>query len=75
MLESLDIFGIGINIRFNKRATHNTKVGGIFTLLIFAVIGYQINNTIENFMDTSHPTILIEEVKTDSPEKYDIFKN
>ncbi|KAL4468728.1 hypothetical protein ABPG74_005231 [Tetrahymena malaccensis] len=72
VLERLDIFGIGINIRFNKEANHKTKIGGIVTLCLIGILAYQINLILDALYDTTHPYVLYEQKFTSEPSRYNL---
>ncbi|EAR94966.2 transmembrane protein, putative (macronuclear) [Tetrahymena thermophila SB210] len=42
-LQSIDKFGVGVSIRYNKQSFHKTSCGGFFTM---AIIGFMIYNTV-----------------------------
>ncbi|KAL4468733.1 hypothetical protein ABPG74_005236 [Tetrahymena malaccensis] len=71
-LERLDIFGIGINIRFNKEANYKTKIGGIVTLCLFGILAYQIKLILDALYDSTHPYVLFEQKYTSEPSRYNL---
>ncbi|KAL4500598.1 hypothetical protein ABPG72_003022 [Tetrahymena utriculariae] len=54
-LEKLDIFGIGINIRFSQKDEHTTRFGGLITISI---------------INQSNPTLLYEQNYIESPGQF-----
>ncbi|KAL4500596.1 hypothetical protein ABPG72_003020 [Tetrahymena utriculariae] len=71
-LERLDIFGIGINIRFNKNANHKTKIGGMVTLCLLGILAYQIRLILDALYDSTHPYVLFEQKFTSEPSRYNL---
>ncbi|KAL4468734.1 hypothetical protein ABPG74_005237 [Tetrahymena malaccensis] len=71
-LEKLDIFGIGINIRFNKEVNHKTRFGGIVTLCLFGILAYQIKLILDTLYDSTHPYVLFEQKFTSEPSRYNL---
>ncbi|EWS75762.1 hypothetical protein TTHERM_000109335 (macronuclear) [Tetrahymena thermophila SB210] len=71
-LERLDLFGIGINIRFNKQASHKTKIGGLVTVCLLGILGYQIKLILDQLYDYTHPYVLQEQKFTAEPQRYNL---
>ncbi|KAL4468732.1 hypothetical protein ABPG74_005235 [Tetrahymena malaccensis] len=69
-LEQLDIFGIGINIRFSQKDEHTTRFGGLITISIVITMIIQIKLILNDFLDQSNPTLLYEQNYIQSPGQF-----
>ncbi|EWS75759.1 hypothetical protein TTHERM_000109302 (macronuclear) [Tetrahymena thermophila SB210] len=71
-LERLDLLGIGINIKFNKQASHKNKNGGLVTVCLLGILGYQIKLILDQLYDYPHPYVLQEQKFTAEPQRYNL---
>ncbi|EAS02421.3 transmembrane protein, putative (macronuclear) [Tetrahymena thermophila SB210] len=71
-LEKIDIFGIGIAIRFNHQPTHNTKFGGFVSLMILAIIFFQVTNVLIGLFMQKNPQVIQSDDYVFQPEPFQI---
>ncbi|KAL4432652.1 hypothetical protein ABPG74_004945 [Tetrahymena malaccensis] len=71
-LEKIDIFGIGIAIRFNHQPTHNTRFGGFVTLMILTIIFFQLTNVLYGLFTQKNPQVIQSEDYVFQPEQFQI---
>ncbi|KAL4426480.1 hypothetical protein ABPG74_004486 [Tetrahymena malaccensis] len=57
-IETLDLFGQGVGIRYKKRSCHKTKLGGLTTLIIWGLIVYQSYYIVYELVYQENPTVI-----------------
>ncbi|KAL4450520.1 hypothetical protein ABPG74_019418 [Tetrahymena malaccensis] len=71
-LEKVDIFGIGIAIRFSHLPRHNTRFGGLITISILAIILFQLIQTLVGIITFSSPQVIQSDDYVFEPEPFQI---
>ncbi|KAL4484466.1 hypothetical protein ABPG74_019643 [Tetrahymena malaccensis] len=67
MIDSLDIFGSQIFLRFNKQQTYSTRLGSYFTLIIYLLIFFRLFGLLVDVIQRSNPEVIYNDRQVDDP--------
>ncbi|EWS71483.1 ubiquitin-conjugating enzyme family protein (macronuclear) [Tetrahymena thermophila SB210] len=72
LLQGIDIFGVGINIRFNQQSKHKTGFGGFITLVLTTLLLILFISSIQNIIQKSNPSVIYQEDFVSNPSRYNL---
>ncbi|EAS05638.2 ubiquitin-conjugating enzyme family protein (macronuclear) [Tetrahymena thermophila SB210] len=72
LLQAIDIFGVGINIRFNQQSKHTTGFGGLITLALTSLLLILFISSIQNIIKKSNPSVIYQEDFISNPSQYNL---
>ncbi|EAS05637.1 ubiquitin-conjugating enzyme family protein (macronuclear) [Tetrahymena thermophila SB210] len=72
LLQGIDIFGVGINIRFNQQSKHTTGFGGFITLGLITLLLILFISSIQTIIQKSNPSVIYQENFVSNPSRYNL---
>ncbi|KAL4492605.1 hypothetical protein ABPG72_007718 [Tetrahymena utriculariae] len=71
-LKKIDIFGVGINIKFNKREKYQTKLGGLFSVVVYILMLVYSLNLLNIILKKTDPIVIFEQNSVSQPQRFDL---
>ncbi|EAS05639.2 ubiquitin-conjugating enzyme family protein (macronuclear) [Tetrahymena thermophila SB210] len=72
LLQGIDIFGVGINIRFNQQCKHKTGFGGFVTLALTSLLLILFIQSILTIINKSNPQVIFQQNFVSNPSRYNL---
>ncbi|KAL4483016.1 hypothetical protein ABPG74_019042 [Tetrahymena malaccensis] len=72
LLETIDIFGVGINIRFNHQNQHKTRFGGFITLVLSLLLITLFVSSILSFVYKTNPQVIFQQNYVSNPSRFNL---
>ncbi|KAL4465518.1 hypothetical protein ABPG72_001621 [Tetrahymena utriculariae] len=72
IFSKLDIYGVGLSLRYNQDQYFQTKFGGVITLIVVFLIGVQIIFSLKEMIDKKNPQVIQSEQYNSNPERFDM---
>ncbi|KAL4483017.1 hypothetical protein ABPG74_019043 [Tetrahymena malaccensis] len=72
LLQGIDIFGVGINIRFNQQSKHKTGFGGLITLILTSLLVILFTQSILIIINKSNPQVIFQQDFVSNPSRYNL---
>ncbi|KAL4446093.1 hypothetical protein ABPG74_021632 [Tetrahymena malaccensis] len=71
-LQKIDIFGVGVNIKFDKREKYQTKLGGLFSVVVFILMLVYSLNLLNIILRKTDPIVIFEQNSVSQPQRFDL---
>ncbi|EAS04164.2 transmembrane protein, putative (macronuclear) [Tetrahymena thermophila SB210] len=71
-LQKIDIFGVGVNIKFNKREKYQTKLGGLFSVVVYILMLVYSMNLLNIILKKTDPIVIFEQNSVTQPQRFDL---
>ncbi|EAS05636.2 ubiquitin-conjugating enzyme family protein (macronuclear) [Tetrahymena thermophila SB210] len=72
LLQGIDIFGVGISIRFNQQSKHKTGFGGLITLILGGLLFVLLVQSILSIINKSNPHVIFQQDFVSNPSRYNL---
>ncbi|KAL4509624.1 hypothetical protein ABPG73_022840 [Tetrahymena malaccensis] len=72
LLKGIDIFGVGINIRFNQQSKHKTGFGGLITLVLITLLLILFVSSVQIIINKTNPQVIFQQDFVSNPSRYNL---
>ncbi|KAL4427197.1 hypothetical protein ABPG74_013401 [Tetrahymena malaccensis] len=72
IFSKLDIYGVGLSLRYNQDQYFQTKFGGVITMLVVLLISVQVIFSLKEMIDKKNPEVIQSEQYNPNPERFDM---